>query len=76
LLPSRSLLDIALSILTVQHLGYATDGEAAGGEMNGYEPCAGEVDQVMQLIRVRDAVDSGVQSEEEEEDVRDIFPST
>lgn len=43
--------------------------------MNGYEPCAGEVDQVVQLIRVRDAVDGGVQSEEEEEDVRDIFPS-
>ena len=42
--------------------------------MDAYKPCAGEVDEVMQLICICDTVDGCVQSQEEEKDVGDVSP--
>lgn len=44
--------------------------------MDCNEPCAGEIDEVVQLIRIGDAIDGGVEGEEEKEDVRDVSPPT
>ena len=71
---SRPLLHITLPILAIKHPGYPTEGEAGGGEMNGDQPCAGKVDEVVQLVGIGDPVHSCIQGEGEEEDVRDISP--
>lgn len=42
--------------------------------MNGDQPCAGKVDEVVQLVGIGDPVHSCIQGEGEEEDVRDISP--
>ena len=67
--PSRPLLDIALFAFAFEHLAEAREGKAAAGEVDGDEPEADHVDEVVEEVGVGDAVDGGVDGEEEEEQV-------
>ena len=69
---SRPLLDVALLVIPLEHVRQAREREVAGREMDGDEPGAGDVDEVLELVGERDAVDGGIHGEEEEEDVRDV----
>lgn len=68
-MPSRPLLDIALFLFALEHLGEAGEREAAGGEVDGDEPGADDVDEAVEEVGVGDAVDGGVEGEAGEEQV-------
>lgn len=65
---SRPLLDIAFSF-AFEHLAEAREGKAAAGEVDGDEPETDHVDEVVEEVGVGDAVDGGVDGQEEEEQV-------
>ena len=43
--------------------------------MYGNEPCTDEVDEAMQDVGVRNAIDGGIDGEEEEQGVRNVLES-
>ena len=66
---SRALLNVALLVIAVEHMRQAGEGQVAGGEVDGDEPGAGDVDEVVEPVGEGDAVHGAVHGEEEEEDV-------
>ena len=63
---SRLLLNIALVVPHLQQVTEARKREIAVGEMYSDEPCGDKVDEVVQEVGICDAVDGGVEGEEEE----------
>lgn len=48
------------------------EGEVAAGEVDGDEPGGDEINEMVEKVGVRDAVSSGIECEEEEEEVGDV----
>ena len=66
---SRPLLNITLFIFAFEHPAEPREREAAAGEVDGDQPGADAVDEMMEQVGVGDAVDSRVDGEQEEEHV-------
>ena len=63
---------MALVLLTFEYLTETRQRKIATGEIDSDKPCRDKVDELVELVGVRDTVDRGVDGEEEEKGVGNV----